>query len=439
MLGLPLLFASCANTEDLYDPAKADALLKAEYSANFIAKFGEIAPDYSWDATSIYPQYQSTRAVTDVNYKPVVGDYYEVEENTLNWLDNKLKEKNDNRKLGKPFMMTVPGNEFTIVPIYQGQAGLSWDLHMVVGNEDTKIWSKSQGIQTGKWVTGKKGNSGYWEWTTLNGGSTQGAEKVRSLQYTFDLTGLRGETMYFYLEITKGYSDHNNKYPEVGAKQSSPDGMMLALNCDRPTNISDENEVMIIGCEDNNIESSTDWDLNDIVFLIYGNPDVPKPVEIINGEIKETDIKRYMIEDLGSSDDFDFNDVVVDVTQERTKKITTVNGVITNEEYVGEPTQKATICHLGGVLPFTLTIGNTSLGEMEGQMNVDPDTEYEITGWDPAKNNISVTVRDKEGGIHETVFPKNGEVPMIIAVDPSVQWMQERVSITKDWFESAKK
>lgn len=28
---------------------------------------------------------------------------------------------------------------------------------------------------------------------------------------------------------------------------------------------------------------------------------------------------------------------------------------------------------------------------------------------------------------------------MVIAVEPTVDWMQERVGITKDWFESLKK
>lgn len=73
-------------------------------------------------------------------------------------------------------------------------------------------------------------------------------------------------------------------------------------------------------------------------------------------------------------------------------------------------------------------------------MNVDPNTEYEITGWVPAKNNISVQARDlKNQGTHEFTFPKDGEVPMVIAVEPTVDWMQERVGITKDWFESLKK
>ncbi len=426
--GIVVLFAlpACNSNEDLYDPTRSETLLKAEYKANFIEKFGRFDADYSWDATSVYPQYKATRA-NDVNYNPSVGDYYQVEKGTLTWLNKELEEKEDNRSKGKPFLMTVPNNPFTIVPIYQGQAGMEWDLYMVVGDKETKIWSKSEGIQYKE--------SEKSEWLSLRKSeNTIDAYAVQALQYTFDLSNLAGEVMYFYLEVTKGSTGYATK----GTKQSSLDGMMLALNCPRPTNIDKENEVMIIGCEDADLYNS-DHDLNDIVFLVYGNPDVPQPIQIIDNEIKEIDTKRYMIEDLGSTDDFDFNDVVVDVTRERIKKITTTNGVITDEKYISDE-QKAVIRHLGGTLSFSLTIGDTQLEEMKGQMDANPDTEYKIKGWIPDENNITAKVK---GGSNEEVytinFPGKGEAPMIIAVDPKVEWMKERVSITKEWFESIKK
>jgi hypothetical protein len=31
-------------------------------------------------------------------------------------------------------------------------------------------------------------------------------------------------------------------------------------------------------------------------------------------------------------------------------------------------------------------------------------------------------------------FPKEGEAPMMIAVDPTTKWMNERVSIPSTWF-----
>lgn len=435
MIGLPFLLASCmAGTEDLYNPSKADELLKSEYSAKFIAKYGEIAADYSWDATLAYPKYQSTRALVSDN------KWYEVDNNTLDWLNDKLPESNNNKDLGKSFTMQVPHNQFTIVPIYQGKAGLEWEFHMVIGDEtkaeDITVWKKSKDIQ----YKTKSSDENWKNVKDLGVGTQQNTidkAAVRAKEYTYDFSDRAGELMYFYLLITK--EADGGAYAKKGTKQSSLKNMMLALtDCPRPSNIDEENEVMIIGCEDANLVGS-DWDMNDVVFLIYGDPKIPQPIEIIDEEIKEVKSKRYMIEDLGSTDDFDFNDIVVDVTQEIVKKLTTENGELVSTEEISR-TQKATLRHLGGTIPFRLKIGDKVFDEMEGQMDVNPDKEYEITGWEPDKNNISVAVKDlNNGDIHELGFPGVGEAPMIIAVDTDVDWMEERVSITSEWFESIKK
>jgi len=259
---------------------------------------------------------------------------------------------------------------------------------------------------------------------------------VRAKEYTFDFTDSEyvGKVMDFYLliENTVPY------WAKKDTKQYSHNGMMLALNCDRPSNISNDNEVKIIGCEDANLKYS-DWDLNDVVFLMYGEPKVPDVIEVIEGEYTRSVTKRYMIEDLGSTDDFDFNDVVVDVTEKSTIKYTEENGAI-KETTEKSKEQTATIRHLGGLLPFTLKIGDTALPEMQGAMDVNPNEEYKIEGWIPEQNNISVTVKGTQNGeVHNVSFPEDGEIPMIIAVDPTVNWMEERVAITKEWFDGLKK
>ena len=40
----------------------------------------------------------------------------------------------------------------------------------------------------------------------------------------------------------------------------------------------------------------------------------------------------------------------------------------------------------------------------------------------------------KDGQIYTITFPKAGEAPMIIAVDPSKEWMKERESVPASWF-----
>ena len=236
-VSLPLLFIGCMSDEDLYDPVKAEALLKAEYKKKFIAQYGEIAPDYSWDATSMKPKYAATRAT---DYEPVVGDWYQVEKGKLEWLDKTLPESQNNKSKGTKFAMTVPGNEFTIVPIYQGDSGAEWSFHMVIGTGDDKkditVWSKSDNIQVQEsvgsgWIDISERKSGL---LGKNKNTTLNAAAVHAKPYTFDLSDRVGELMYFYLEITEGYSYFNRK----GDKQSSLDNMMLALNgCPKPSNV----------------------------------------------------------------------------------------------------------------------------------------------------------------------------------------------------------
>jgi hypothetical protein len=193
---------------------------------------------------------------------------------------------------------------------------------------------------------------------------------------------------------------------------------------------------MLIGCEDANLADS-DWDMNDVVFLVYGQK-IPKPIEITEGTtVYDSRTVRYMVEDLGSTDDFDFNDIVIDVTENKAKTPVYTNGVLTSWNE-GETTQKAVIRHLGGTLPFLLTIGNKQLPEMGGQstFQTSPNTEYDVTGWNINSHNISVQVqqKDNQGVYNNVVFPRAGEAPMIIAVDPSQNWMPERQSVPESWF-----
>lgn len=190
--------------------------------------------------------------------------------------------------------------------------------------------------------------------------------------------------------------------------------------------------VKYIGIEDN---PKGDLDYNDVVLAVVGNPDVPEEIKIEKDEyqVPVSVTKRYMMEDLGSTDDFDFNDVVVDVTETTvyTHKVTIVNGVKESDVVIDtKKTQKAVVRHLGGILPFQLTIGETTLPEMgsEATWKTNPDTEYEVKGWNPAQNNVSVTVKSTESQMYNVTnkFPKEGEFPMMFACDPEIEWAAER-------------
>ena len=58
-----------------------------------------------------------------------------------------------------------------------------------------------------------------------------------------------------------------------------------------------------------------------------------------------------------------------------------------------------------------------------------------VEKWDPEQNNVTVTVQGRDNVSYYTTFnfPKEGEVPMIIATDLTEMWNNERVSIEKRW------
>ena len=458
---------ACTKNADLFDSSAIEQNAKATYAENFTKKYPNVDLNQSWDYSTKQSDYRlgsGNKARTRAGEGGITkGSWYEVDNNTLSWMHEQLVEGKDNRKLGNPFYMTVPGNDFTIIPIYQGQAGAMWNLHVVVDGVDYLVWEKSNSeIQKGD-IQIKDGDSD--EWHNLHGGgqswetwnslyNTDGSDKwladgsqnlvtaVRSIPYTFHDFPV-GANMYFYLDVTvSGSGDWDGKYHEinnVGAHESSLKGQMLALqDVPRPANIAEDNEVMIIGCEDADLKDS-DWDCNDVVFLVYGKT-VPKPIKIEEGdEIEEVKTVRYMIEDLGATDDFDFNDIVVDVTEIRTISPTYTNGVVTkwNEK---RKRQEAVIRHLGGILPFVLKIGNTeyAAGGQES-FQTSPDLKLDnVTGWTglTGVHNISVQVQQKDNQdvYNNVVFPKAGEAPMIIAVDSSQGWMTERQSVPESWF-----
>lgn len=237
-------------------------------------------------------------------------------------------------------------------------------------------------------------------------------------------------------------------------------------------------------CLENNIitENHQDFqDFNDVLFLIAGN--IPEPSTVEPGVIKTTISKRYMIEDLYAYD-YDFNDIVVDATQLTTMHYLFYHPTKTNPngrfEIQSDQTtveQSATMKHLCGTLPFQITLGNYTFGKVTDPTNEDQtmaqlngtattstttpagtkvngwepdftveDQQNQPIGWVPSENNISASIITEKGtntkdglwpgewtGAWTSQFPAAGDVPYIIAVDQTVNWRDEEVSIPKEW------
>lgn len=446
-------FTACSNT-DVFDNEAVEKDLKASYAENFAKKYPNVDMSKGWDFSTKTPYFtfgsnaSKARTRADYSYDFTEGEPVEVDLNTVAKMREKLTEGEDHRDLGKAFYMTVPSSEFTILPVFQGEAGAVWDLYVNVGGVNIKIWEKSQDIYlttdaNKEWhpITDEQVDSwGESQRNTLN------ATGVKAVPYTFKNLPV-GEDMYFYLKITKSGTDTQNYWGtvppphymnDVDDEMTSVDQMMLALqDFDKPSNVPDGYQYMLIGCEDANQEHS-DWDMNDVVFLVYGQK-IPQPIEITEGTtVYDSKTVRYMIEDLGSTDDFDFNDIVIDVTESVAKTPVYKNDVILDHWNTGETTYKAVIRHLGGTLPFVLKIGDTeyAAGGQES-FQTSPNTEInDVKGYDMNLHNISVQVKQNNSSevYNKVTFPKAGEAPMIIAVDPTQNWMPERKSVPESWF-----
>ena len=446
--------AACSNN-DLYDEGVVAANKTAEqqksYENNFVKTYGAIAPNQSWDFSTNQQRLGTRAGETEIVTKTVEGLNFDVQykvgrewkgglwngywdnylykrsinknQDLLNNVSNKLKDGDKHTDVQKA-VLVAPSNSFTIYPI-SVQGMWTHDLYVKVGdNAPVKVYSKTWTDFSHPYVNGDL-------LTYSNANYDKQTYKVES---SVSMPGLYveapiGTPIEIYLANVK---EGQTKKSTVGT--STGHAIYVDGNGAVPTGIEVRDDAVIkyVGIEDNTTET-TDLDYNDVVLAIVGNPDVPKEI-VIEGE--EYDVptsltKRYMIEDLGTTDDFDFNDVVVDVTRNTVAHHTVeiVNGVKTSDVVTStDVTEKAVIKHLGGILPFVLKIGDKILPQLGGEDTFEKDVnlEYDITGWEPANNNISITVNNTT-----LSFPKAGAVPMIIACDDSEAWSAERVAF--DW------
>ena len=455
MLGI----TSCSKT-DVYDEKQQEANKAAEeqvkqekvvdeYEKNFIDTYGEIDPNQSWDFSTgdeYFSLPSSARAATrgdlEDRYLTKSQEYYEIEDATLSKMNEVFKEKTNNYNTGKKFAMTVPDNDFTIMPIYMGHSGGDFDLYMHVdGIGEILVWRKWEGIQAQ--LPGKSG----WQnlcnanrQSTTNGDNTQYATAIQSKYITF--SGLpAGATMWFYLKITSAASGYNTAGNTLGSLNDYMREYQFGANDLTPAKlpgVKDKPEIKIIGCED--AVTNSDKDYNDVVFMLYGEPYVPESFEV--EDLEKTVKKRYFIEDLGASDDTDFNDIVVDVVSTYTyKKTTSETDIVTFSDETLK-SQKAEIRALGGTLDFELNIGGTTWKKSDNfdykvmYNTQEPDYTKVLhtidlpNEYDPASNDISVTVYQKDSNMPSAKvnFPKNGTVPMIIAANAYEKWSVERVA-----------
>ena len=162
------------------------------------------------------------------------------------------------------------------------------------------------------------------------------------------------------------YSNHNGSYnvgeynyslPELNKRINHTDGNTGCPTYD-PTRGAIKaaswtfNGQTFLGFED----GGHDEDLNDIVFWVQGQYKTPEPPITVPDPdpLPEPQSESWIIacEDLGNTDDIDFNDVVFSVSHT-----------------AGETTAKVTPLAAGGVLPSNIYYGGSNLGEIHNLIN----------------------------------------------------------------------
>ena len=448
-LAVAMILVSCGKSENLYDSTAREKNQMQSYADNFVTKYGTF-PDQTWDFTKgarlgTRADVISAELIDGLDFGITDGKTITKNKPIFEAIKKILPEKQKHE--GKPAVLVSPSSSFYIFPI-STQGRWLHKLKIKVGNNDVmQLYDKTWEDYSKPYVNGMTANN------------SSDIINMKGLKIQAPI----GTPIQIYLDEQKSYGKPRTSVGTMNGQAiyvDVPKEVQLDLSSNR---IELQNDAIIkyVGIEDILVKGdsgeTSDQDFNDVVLAIVGNPDVPAEVIVSEDEYvaEYYTTKRYMIEDLGSTNDFDFNDVVVDVieTVKVGHKITKENGVVVKDEETSTGAeQKAIVRALGGTLDLTLRIGdtewkknskfdaskmyNTTQGDIDYNAVLD---EFPVYGWQPTNNNVSIVVNQKESNeVFTITFPKKGAAPMIIAVEPELKWMSERVSVPKEWFYTPK-
>ena len=402
MMAGTVVLSSCSSKgeEYSYSPEKAHEFIEKDYKSAFIQKYGEISPFETWDlsqrgstlagfAGTRGNKGQSSNLVQDMASTESYGYY-------LNYSNNESKIAklfNNNwgdivAEFGKvqPTAWAPSGKIiFSVVGVSRDDASSAKHFTWGVANTpEGDLYLRQSSPANGK--NAKIGNS---------------AEKHTS---SLDFSQIPDGARWFTASSDKKKVDLSSAY-----NQTITDFKIVTMTIDGVSYT-----FWGFKCD------KTNPDYTNLVLWVKEIPTVPVPVIS----------KRYMVEDLGGSYDFDFNDVVFDVIK------------------YSDGSQKCYVRALGGTLDVTIKVANNSwtksqdytITEMLNTNPIDPNLclkEFDATGWDGDNSKVSVIVEgnDKAAGGETTYywavpFPAQGEAPLIVAtMYGSKTWMLERQSV----------
>ena len=356
--------------------------------------------------------------------------------------DNKtLPEQVDNtQKVTMDYIaMAEEGKSYTFYPLFwNGDYFHTFGLYYFKGNQkyEFDFYKDKEGdcLQV-------KNSSGNWDDVTIdyvfevlnNPNFKKEDDVLRSKPYTITFPKGTGEFGFYVkiygsseseTEIAKYYSNPALNVKQNTNTQSFSSFAYLELKDETSGNVN-----TYITIEDKN---QGDLDYNDFIFVMEGTQEhiEEDPVEYI-----------YAVEDLGGTDDFDFNDVVFSVSH-----------------VAGQPHANVKLLAAGGTLPAKICFGKTSYGEVHEMFKVET-TEMVNTAKGTTKENLKIakpfTVNVGTEWSHEDLDyteefnPENGfnvmvnnnaitiynpgkdAAPQILVLTPNWLWPTERTRINE--------
>lgn len=193
-------------------------------------------------------------------------------------------------------------------------------------------------------------------------------------------------------------------------------------------------DKIVIGFEDAGAYSSVDFDYNDCIFLLDGNFDeeiIPDPIP---EEKPEENSWIIACEDLGSTDDYDFNDIVFKVSHVAGQNVATVtplaaggiyeSHILFNNVALGETHQMLGAKATEGNYPMINTSSITATGTSQ---TVTVPTDFSLAN---SMGGFGITVKTNDN-INAVIItaPDAGEAPQMFCVPGTWAWPTERTKI----------
>ena len=342
--------------------------------------------------------------------------------------------------LSTNFDMVMGSAEITVYPVYWNASfdhtlGIYWyegnkkhtqDIYTDKKGDDVQVYVKRtnnwkpsdtrEGWESVTWDTFEKPGDVQEFWTSYKR-EIDTSKGIKSRGFTIDLP--EGTKYGFYIKVYNGHSYEDTYYTD--ASENGKDGMMAAYFKQEMENGTTRT---FVGFED---QPGNVKDLNDLMLMID-----PSPIVIDN------DVTKWIVaaEDLGATDDYDFNDVVFSV-----------------EHASGHDEAIITPLAAGGSLETYLYRNGSQIGDefhalLGGSANADGSYSQinTTTAGSPGSPitievpvDFSLAYNDTEniGGFglkiagKETIIeaPGKGEVPQMICVPEGWKWPKERVRI----------